>query len=87
MMHRKVSILQTNAFDLRIDSASHLSNPEMITIRFQVEPERYEAAISWLRDLLWDGVFDVTVGLFHDNVEHHPKMIKSRDSRRQLQGF
>lgn len=47
----------------RIDSGSYLSNPEMIAIRFQVEPERYESAIKWLKDLLWDGIFDLNVSL------------------------
>lgn len=45
----------------RIDSGSYLSNPEMIAVRFQVEPERYESAVEWLKDLLWDGIFDLVV--------------------------
>ena len=52
-----------NNCDSRIDSGSYLSNPEMIAIRFQIEPDRYEAAIRWLRDLLWDGIFSLTVSL------------------------
>ena len=52
-----------NGCDSRIDSGSYLSNPEMIAIRFQIEPDRYEAAIRWLRDLLWDGLFNLMVSL------------------------
>ena len=33
----------------------------MIAVRFQVEPERYESAVEWLKDLLWDGIFDLVV--------------------------
>lgn len=52
-----------NPLVYRIDSGSYLSNPEMIVIRFQVEPERYESAVKWLKDLLWDGIFDLVVSL------------------------
>ncbi|KAL2351715.1 zinc metalloprotease [Cryomyces antarcticus] len=36
------------------------SNPELLQIDFRIEPEKYEAAITWLRTMLFDSVFDVT---------------------------
>lgn len=36
-------------------------NPETLCIQIQVEPEKYTLAIHWLRTMLWDSVFDVTV--------------------------
>lgn len=44
-----------------IESGSSLGNPETLTIRFQVEAEKYDTAIRWLKDLLFDGIFDLTV--------------------------
>ena len=45
-----------------IESGAPLNNPEVITISLQVEAEKYETAIQWLKDLLFEGVFDLTVG-------------------------
>lgn len=45
-------------------SGSSLGNSEVLTIRLQVEESKYETAIRWLRSLLFDGIFDLTVTLF-----------------------
>ena len=67
-----------NSCNSRIDSGSYLSNPEMIAIRLQIEPDRYEAAIRWLRDLLWDGVFSLTVSQC-SCVRRYSNDVKNRD--------
>lgn len=47
-------------------------NPEMLAITFQVELEKYETAISYLKELTWNSIFDVerliavTTRLFSD---------------------
>ena len=43
-----------------IDSGSSLSNPEMLCLRFIVEPDRYAEAIRWIKSLFLDVLFDVT---------------------------
>lgn len=53
--------LEKDTVSYGIESGSHLGNPEVLTIQFQVEAEKYETAIQWLKDLLFDGIFDLTV--------------------------
>lgn len=56
--------LEKDTVDYTVDTATQLGNPEMLKITIQAESEKYQMAIKWLRDLLWDGIFDVTVGIF-----------------------
>jgi len=42
-----------------IESAANLGNVECLRITFQVEIERYQTAIKWIKELLWSSVFDV----------------------------
>jgi Zn-dependent M16 (insulinase) family peptidase len=37
------------------------SLPELIRIKFEVEPDKYEAAVRWVKEMLWETVFDETV--------------------------
>ena len=53
--------LEKDTVGYTIDSGSGLGNPEILRIKFQVENEKYETAIRWLKDLLWNGVFDIEV--------------------------
>ena len=55
-----IMALEKDTVSYRVDSGSFLGNPEILVIRFQVEPDKYETAIQWLKDLLCNGVFDVT---------------------------
>lgn len=55
-----IMALENDTVSYRVDSGSFLGNPEILAIRFQVEPEKYETAIEWLRDLLENGIFDLT---------------------------
>ena len=36
------------------------SNSELLQLRFQVEPDKYETAIKWMKTYLFDSVFDET---------------------------
>ena len=53
--------LEKDTVRYSIESASSLGNPEVLRIQFQVEIEKYETAIRWLRTMLWDSIFDLTV--------------------------
>jgi Zn-dependent M16 (insulinase) family peptidase len=37
-----------------------MNDPESIAIQFQVEPEKYAAAVEWIRTMMFDSVFDET---------------------------
>ena len=53
-----VTLLEQDTITYGIDTASSLRNSELIRISFVVEPEKYPTAVSWLRDLLFNCVFD-----------------------------
>jgi len=56
-----VPLLEKDTIYYGISSGSYVSMPESVRIRLQVEPEKYEAAIKWLKTLLWDSIFDQKV--------------------------
>ena len=56
-----VAELEKDTVDYYINSASGMDAGENIKINFRVEPEKYEVAIKWLRELMWDSVFDEKV--------------------------
>ena len=60
--------LEKDTIAYGIDSAARLGNPEVLSIQLQIEAGKYETAIQWLNDLLFEGVFDETV---------HPYLRKS----------
>ena len=39
------------------DGASH-GNTEVLRIHFQIEPDKYQTAIAWLKEMLWTSIFD-----------------------------
>ncbi|KAK2850733.1 hypothetical protein FQN49_005370 [Arthroderma sp. PD_2] len=51
---------------------SSRNNPESLSISFEVEVDKYQATISWLKELTWNSVFDIerlvaiTAKLFSD---------------------
>lgn len=53
--------LEKDTVSYGIESGSRLGNPEVLNIEFIVEAEKYETAIQWLKNLLFDGIFDLTV--------------------------
>jgi Zn-dependent M16 (insulinase) family peptidase len=50
--------LERDTVGYAIDSASGLGNVECLKITFQVEVEKYHVAIKWLRELMWNSVFE-----------------------------
>ena len=50
--------LERDTVGYALDSASGLGNVECLNISFQVEIEKYHVAIKWLRELMWNSVFD-----------------------------
>ena len=59
--------LEKDTVDYEMDSASSLGNPEGLRVTIQVEADKYETAIRWVRCLMWDSIFDATV-----TCPHHP---------------
>ena len=43
-----------------VGGGRNMNDPEGIAIEFQVEPEKYAAAVEWIRTLMFDSVFDET---------------------------
>ena len=56
-----VAELEKDTVDYDIGLASRMDPPESIRISFRVGPEKYEVAIKWLWELMWDSVFDKKV--------------------------
>lgn len=53
--------LEKDTVEYGMETASSLGSQETLCVVLQVEKEKYGAAIHWLQELLWDGIFDVTV--------------------------
>lgn len=51
--------LERDTVDYGMDSGQLIGNPETITIKLQVEVEKYQTAIKWLRDLIFSSIFDI----------------------------
>jgi len=56
-----VAELEKDTVHYDIGSAAYMDAAENIRINFRIEPEKYEIAIKWLRELIWDSVFDKKV--------------------------
>ena len=52
--------LDKDTVSYSFDSAGGLTNPEMLCLRFIVEPSSYINAIHWIKSLFTDAVFDIT---------------------------
>ncbi|KAK0383782.1 hypothetical protein NLU13_9693 [Sarocladium strictum] len=50
--------LEKDTVSYGLSSARSLGDPDGIMVQFQVEPEKYAAAINWLRTMIYDSVFD-----------------------------
>ncbi|KAL3959128.1 hypothetical protein ACCO45_007290 [Purpureocillium lilacinum] len=50
--------LERDSIGYGIGSARTLADPEGFMIQFQVEPDKYAAAVNWLRTMMFDSVFD-----------------------------
>ena len=50
--------LERDTLSYDMESGSRLGNSETLVIRLEVEVEKYQAAIGWLRDLMTKSIFD-----------------------------
>ncbi|KJZ75005.1 hypothetical protein HIM_05491 [Hirsutella minnesotensis 3608] len=50
--------LERDSVGYGIGSSRSLGDPDGFMIQFQVEPEKYVAAVNWLRTMMFDSVFD-----------------------------
>ena len=51
--------LERDTVGYSIDSGQGIGSPEVITIRMQLEVEKYQTAIQWLRELMYSSIFDI----------------------------
>ncbi|KAL9007095.1 MAG: hypothetical protein Q9188_000130 [Gyalolechia gomerana] len=51
--------LEKDTVDYGIGIGSAISNPEVLVMRISVEVEKYASAIQWLKELIWNGIFDL----------------------------
>lgn len=55
--------LEKDTVEYGIGIGSAISNPEVLVMRISVEVEKYASAIQWLKELIWNGIFDLEVGM------------------------
>ena len=53
-----VTELEKDTVSFFTDDADSFGNPETLLVWVKVEPEKYLAAIRWLKEMLWSSVFD-----------------------------
>jgi Zn-dependent M16 (insulinase) family peptidase len=55
-----VTDLERDTISYSIEGGSQVGDNEGLVVQFQVEPEKYAAAITWIRTLMYDSIFDET---------------------------
>ncbi|KAL3418200.1 hypothetical protein PVAG01_09915 [Phlyctema vagabunda] len=55
-----VTELEQDTISYAIGGGGRIGDTEGIAIQFQVEPDKYETAIEWLRTMMFDSIFDET---------------------------
>lgn len=53
-----VTEMEQDTILYRVDTGAPVGNSELITIKFVVEPDKFETIVKWLRDLLLNSIFD-----------------------------
>lgn len=53
-----VTELEKDTISYQISGGARIGDNEGIVIQFQVEPEKYEKTVQWIRNLMFDSVFD-----------------------------
>lgn len=76
-----VAQLEKDTVDYNINSGAYMESPESIRIRFQIEPDKYETTIKWLRELMWSSIFDKKVYIYSATVcncltHHHSALLQ-----------
>ncbi|KAL9028695.1 MAG: hypothetical protein Q9196_002979 [Gyalolechia fulgens] len=51
--------LEKDTVDYGIGTGSAIGNSEVLVMRISVEVEKYASAIRWLKELIWNGIFDL----------------------------
>lgn len=54
-----VKELEKDTVDYAFGAGSGIGNPEVMVMRISVEVEKYNSAIRWLKELIWNGIFDL----------------------------
>ena len=57
-----VTEIEQDTVQFHLGPGNAVGNSELLRIKFAVEPEKYQAIIRWIRDLLLHSIFDVEVG-------------------------
>lgn len=52
--------LERDTVNYSLEGGSRLGDTESITMKMQVEPEKYATAVEWIRTMMFDSIFDVT---------------------------
>jgi Zn-dependent M16 (insulinase) family peptidase len=55
-----VTELEKDTISYSINGGSRMGDAEGLAIQFQIEPDKYEKTIEWIRTLMFDSVFDET---------------------------
>ena len=55
-----VTDLERDTISYSMNGGSRVGDNEGLVIQFQVEPDKYAAAINWIRTMMYDSVFDET---------------------------
>ncbi|KAL9605078.1 MAG: hypothetical protein Q9219_000012 [cf. Caloplaca sp. 3 TL-2023] len=51
--------LEKDTVDYGISIGTGIGNPEVLVMRLSVEVNKYASAIRWLKELIWNGIFDL----------------------------
>ncbi|KAH7306100.1 zinc metalloprotease-like protein [Rhexocercosporidium sp. MPI-PUGE-AT-0058] len=53
-----VTKLEQDTISYSMGGAGRINDAEGLVIQFQIEPEKYETAIKWIRTMMFDSIFD-----------------------------
>lgn len=53
--------LERDTVSYGINLGHEIGNPEVLCLRMQVEISKYASAVQWLKDIIWNGLFDAEV--------------------------
>ncbi|KAI9759555.1 MAG: hypothetical protein M1835_000353, partial [Candelina submexicana] len=53
-----VAELESDTISYTIGGGANIGNAEVLRLQVQVELDKYETAISWIKTMMWDSIFD-----------------------------